>query len=388
MDRLAREATARVMRPTAASPLPGRLLVFFTRGMSLKMWQQAGLLERELALYRAMRPRLSGLAFLTYGGMEERLFDGRLDGIRLLPNRWRLRSNLYSVVAPLLHARAMRQATVFKTNQLNGAWSAAIAKRLFRKKLIVRCGYIWSDFYARLDHPAWKVRLARRLERWVVRQADRLIVATDADRRRLVSLHRVDADKVAIIPNYIDTKRFRPMPEVEKAPGLICFIGRLEAQKNPLALLEAIKGMPNVRLAIVGEGSLRSMLERRAREWQLPVEWLGIVPHERLPELLNRAQLFILPSHFEGHPKALLEAMACGLPVIGARSPGVQELLVHRETGYLCGTSAAEIRAAVAAVLEDAVLARHMAEQARVSVETACSLDTVAQEELALLADL
>ena len=371
-----------------APMLPIRMVVFMTRGMSFEAWDRAGTFTREIALYQILRLHVADIAFLSYGSTDDQALAGRRQTPPILSNRWQLGSNLYSVAAPLLHARAMRQATVFKTNQLNGAWSAAIAKRLFRKKLIVRCGYVWSDFYARLDHPAWKVRLARRLERWVVRQADRLIVATDADRRRLVSLHRLDADKVAIIPNYIDTERFRPMPEVEKAPGLICFIGRLEEQKNPLALLEAIRGFAGVRLAMVGEGSLRPILEQRAREWRLPVEWLGIVPHERLPEILNRAQLFILPSHFEGHPKALLEAMACGLPVIGARSPGIEELLVHRETGYLCGTSAQEIRAAIAEVLADAALARHMAEQARGYVEMACSLDKVVQEELALLADL
>jgi predicted O-methyltransferase YrrM len=102
---------------------------------------------------------------------------------------------------------------------------------------------------------------------------------------------------------------------------------------------------------MIGDGPLRDVLEAAVAERRLPVEFLGTRPHAELPALLNRSAAFVLPSLYEGNPKALVEAMACGVPAIGARVPGIQEIVRHRETGYLCGTSADEIRAAMTDVL-------------------------------------
>ena len=67
-----------------------RLVVFFSRGMSLEGWRRAGILHRELALYRALRPSVDHIAFLTYGGTRELALASQLPGVEILPNRWRL----------------------------------------------------------------------------------------------------------------------------------------------------------------------------------------------------------------------------------------------------------------------------------------------------------
>src|SRR6478672_3494374 len=78
-----------------------RLVVFFSRGMSLEGWRRAGILDRELALYRGLRPHLEHLAFLTYGGQADLDLVAQLPDVEVLPNRLHLSSNLYSLLAPM-----------------------------------------------------------------------------------------------------------------------------------------------------------------------------------------------------------------------------------------------------------------------------------------------
>lgn len=365
------------------------LVVFFTRGMSLEAWHRAGILEREIALYRRLLSNpVERLAFLTYGGPEDLKWTSLLPGLEILPNRWGITPNLYSVLAPWLHRKALRKATVFKTNQINGAWCAVIAQMFFRKVLIVRSGYLWGDFVAHLGASRLRQTLTRLVERVIMRRADRVVVATPADSRVVADRYGIEAQRITVIPNYVDTERFRPLPDTMPEPGRIAFVGRLEHQKNVESLIDAMRGLEGLRLTIVGDGSLRAAFEKRARELGVAVEFLGRIPHARLPAVLHRAEVFVLPSHYEGTPKALLEAMACGVPVIGARSPGIREILTHGETGFLCGTSADEIRAALLEVLGDAGLRVRLREGGTQYVRQHCSLDLAVERERVLLTSI
>ena len=97
----------------------------------------------------------------------------------------------------------------------------------------------------------------------------------------------------------------------------------------------------------MGNGALGDLLREEVNLRRLPVCLLGNVLHRLLPEILNSGALVILPSHYEGYPKTVLEAMACGLPVIGTDVRGIRELIRHGVTGWLCGTDSASIRAAI-----------------------------------------
>ena len=362
-----------------------KLVVFFSRGMSLDGWRRGGILDRELALYRMLTPHLERLTFVTYGSADDLALAAQLPGVVVLPNRWHLPSNVYSVLAPLLHRRALAGATIFKTNQLNGAWCAVIAKRLCGKPLIVRCGFLWSDSIARVHPGTWRVPIARRLERWICRSADAVIVAGDADRTALLERYSLDPAAVHVIGNFVDTALFRPMPEVTRVPGHIVFVGRLESEKNVEALVEAVVDLPGATLTVAGDGSLRTRLEAAAGQRPGAVTFLGTRPHPELPVLLSRAAVFALPSHYEGNPKALVEAMACGVPVVATRVPGIREVVVHGDTGYLCGTSAGEINAALRAVLEDGALRDRIGRGGLAYALAQSTLQSAAARELAVL---
>jgi glycosyltransferase involved in cell wall biosynthesis len=171
------------------------------------------------------------------------------------------------------------------------------------------------------------------------------------------------------------------------------FVGRLSAEKNIEGILDAL-GILQARahavpkLVIIGDGQLKPVLLAKANELALPVSFLGSVPNEQLPGFLRSADAFILPSLYEGHPKALLEAMSCGLVCIGSDVKGIRQEIRHGQNGYLCRTSAESIANAIEAVVDDPVLQVELGKRARQYVAENYALEKVLQKELAVLEDL
>lgn len=375
------------------------LVLFFMRGSSLRLLDTFGLLDREVALYRELRPHLRSITFVTHGDIRDWRYINRLDGIRLVCGAWRypIMGDALGLVfgfgdefflVPKLHLLNQHGPMVIKSDQVKGAYIALKAARLFRKKFIARCGYLNSEFVEGVFGPnSPRVQRARRLERKIFTEADRVVVTTPAMRQIVVQRYQARAEQVKIIPNHVETDRFRPMSNQRSQPTRICFVGRLEREKNLFALLKSLKGL-HVELVLVGNGSLLERLREEANSNVVSVRFLGNVQNQRLPDILNSSTLFVLPSFHEGQPKALLEAMACGLPVIGTNVPGIREVIRHRETGFLCGTTSGEIRAAIQEVLSNAKLRDRMGRRARQFVVEQCALDKVVKMELALLEEV
>jgi glycosyltransferase involved in cell wall biosynthesis len=146
------------------------------------------------------------------------------------------------------------------------------------------------------------------------------------------SHYHVTQQRISVIPNYVNTDLFQPLAHCEERKSHLCFIGRLEKQKNVDSLLDALQGL-DVSIDIIGSGSLEKQLRNKAHQAGLAAQFLGNLPHPSLPEFINRAALYIQPSLYEGHPKTILEAMACGKAVIGGDSPGTREVIQHGVMG-------------------------------------------------------
>lgn len=362
-----------------------QLALFFTQGMSLQAWEDIGMFEREVALYRAMNSHLRQITFVTYGDQRDRRFMGRLGGIRVLCNRWRLSQQWYERWVAAVLAWSGQGDVVVKSNQVRGADIALAAARRLGKRFIARCGYLLSDNTSRthgLDSS--ENREACALEQHVFMQADRVVVTTPRIRQTVLQRYQLPADRVHVIPNYVDTTLFVPISHSQRNPRRLCYVGRLEPEKNPEALIEAIQGL-DVELLVIGNGSLGPRLREHVSQHQLSVQFLGNLPNRQLPKILNSASIFVMPSLLEGHPKALLEAMACALPVIGADVPGIRDLIRHRETGYLCDCSPLGFRDAIRDVLADKELQHHMGGGAREYVEEHFALEKIVKLELSLL---
>lgn len=358
------------------------LCLFLSRATLLAHWQKMGILERETAVYRHLRQRIGPVTIITSGGQDELAYSSQPGEFPILYNRWGIPTNLYSLLAPWMHYHTLRRADIYKTNQLDGAWTAVIAAKLFNKPVIVRAGYLWAN--QNFDS-AIKARLIRLLERWSLRQATAVVLTTPQMAEFVSQIYHIPVEKITVIPNYVDTDVFHPQLENKKVRGQICFVGRLDAVKNLDLLIRGLAGLDDVRLTLIGDGPEKNELQQLAQSLGVTAEFPGIVTHDKLPALLNQAELFVLPSQFEGHPKALIEAMACGLPVLGSDVPGIRDLIRHGETGWLCPPDVESLGTAVSYLMADPVLRRRLGDQARAYAVSAFSLPDVVQLETAVI---
>lgn len=357
------------------------LVVFFTHGVSLQTWDHVGMFDREVALYRRLLEKGYNISFVTYGGASEFEYKSRIPDINILCNKWHLPPMVYKRMIPYLHASTLRKADIFKTNQTNGADVALKAAQIWNKPLIARCGYMWS-FNSIKEHgdDSIEAQTARNIETKVFSSADRIIVTTSMMSSDIAQRIPDATKRTVVIPNYVETERFAPHENSQISYDVV-FVGRLSMEKNLGALLTAVQSL-SVRTAIIGEGELRAGFERRYASSTDRISFLRNVPNRELLLYLNKARLFVLPSLYEGHPKTLLEAMACGMPVIGANSPGIREVITHGENGWLCETDAESIKNAISHLLANPELCKKLGENARKYALDTVSLDRIIEMEI------
>lgn len=340
-----------------------RLTLFFTRSTSLRDWVDKGLFDREKMIYERhlVDGTLSRVVWLTYGRddlvlAKELRAAGRLDSridVLGLP-RWlpsgRLGGLAYSILMPFIQWRALRNCDLLKTNQLDGGWSAVIARSLLRKPLLLRCGYVQSKLETALYRLSpWRLRLMLALERFLYRHANLAAVTSEHNARYVVDVHSACKEKIRVVPNYIDETLFAPEPDVTPVNRMarVLYVGRLSPEKNLDALIKAV-AMANLPLDIVGKGPEEARLRALISELGANVRMLGIVANNDLPALINRYRYFVLPSYFEGMPKTLLEAMACGVVCVGTDVDGINEVIQDGVDGFLAqGVDAEAICAAL-----------------------------------------
>lgn len=354
------------------------IALFFTYGVSLSLWEARGMLARELALYTRLAANGYRFTFFTYGAEDARFSDMlREHHITIVPKTDALPSWFYSFVAPFIHYRKLLACDLLKTNQMLGSWTAVFARWLTRKPLLIRTGYSLSAFAARRGRLRYAA--ARCIEWFGCLFAQCIIVGTKEDKGNIPCRR----SRVAINPNYIDMKQFSSCTRPTRSHDLqLVYVGRLEPQKNVHALIDAIGGLTDVKLTIIGDGSLRKDLDIQAHKCEAGVTFMGPQPHEMLPKLFSKADVFVLPSLYEGLPKVLLEAMAAGMPIVTTDTPGIRTVVTHKKTAYITAPTAEGLRAGIQAVQQDEQLALAMGAAARDQARKMYSLETVAKKEI------
>jgi glycosyltransferase involved in cell wall biosynthesis len=223
--------------------------------------------------------------------------------------------------------------------------AAALCATAFRCRLVVT---VRGSELAHARH-----RTRRLLLSWCLRRADRVIVLSKELRDLVVQLG-VLAERVVLVPNGVDGDLFFPKArdETRERLGLdrrlriVLSAGRLVAEKGHRYVLDAMRCLmnadPDLRLAVVGgPGREGSAFERELRlqldapGWCGRVFVLGEISQVELAEWMNASDLFCLGSLREGFPNVVLEALACGLPVVATRVGATPALLPSEEFGFL-----------------------------------------------------
>jgi glycosyltransferase involved in cell wall biosynthesis len=178
------------------------------------------------------------------------------------------------------------------------------------------------------------------------------------------------------------------MPDLPKTYDLVC-VSKASPQKNLPALFNALAQLAQTgnspSLLLIGSAATDAHLRQQAEEDRLAVTFIPRVANFELPGYLNQARAFILPSLYEGHPKALLEAMSCGLPCIGTDVPGIREDLQHLKTGYLCRPEATSIAEAIRTVVDNLEMQEILGGNARSFISKQYSLSTILDLELTII---
>ncbi len=252
---------------------------------------------------------------------------------------------LSAVLAALAAARSRRVDVILAHWVVPMGTVGAVVALVLRRPLVIVAHGSDVNRYASGTFRRW-------LCRWTLRRSRRVVAVSHDLEERLVRSFGVSVDKLVHLPMGVDTGLFHLPPEAGAsraerdelglAPGafVLLFVGDLTPPKGVLELVEAwrrLRGQRSVTLCLVGDGSLRHELEAELRleietgDCHLP----GRVRQVDLPRWYRAADILVLPSHSEGAPVVVMEALACGLPVVATRVGGVGELVDDGATGRL-----------------------------------------------------
>jgi glycosyltransferase involved in cell wall biosynthesis len=216
---------------------------------------------------------------------------------------------------------------------------ALISKKLWRIPYVV-----WgqgSDVY----FPKGYIQLTNKM---IMKNAGSAIALTKDMKRAMQDIYARD---IAIVPNGINMADLSDEPRrrnEEDHGKRVLYVGRLSPVKGVQYLIRAMKQVhdtiPDAKLIIIGHGRERKMLETLSKELgiQKHVQFSGEVPHEKVLSFMQQADVFVLPSLSEGFPMVIVEALACGLPVVASRVGGMPEIITNDTNGYLVEAKDAE----------------------------------------------
>jgi glycosyltransferase involved in cell wall biosynthesis len=184
----------------------------------------------------------------------------------------------------------------------------------------------------------------------VLAQAEQIICNSEATARDVVDFYGISARKLVSIPLAYDARHFQPTAAKPQLPGAdslmarpyFLMIGRHTPYKNIGAAIAAMTHLPDCTLLIAGPSDSRytPRLQALAHELGISIQFLSYVPYEQLPALISHALALVFPSLWEGFGLPVLEAMACGTPVITSNLASLPE--VAGDAAYLVDPTSAE----------------------------------------------
>ena len=364
---------------------------------TLAKMDEIGMFDREMALFRRLQDRGVNIRILSYGGREELDYASRIAGMGILCNRVNLPRQTYIRRIHQLHMLPLLKSDVLRNWQSSGLFSAHRASWAWQVPMVLRMDYFWSEL-TRLRQAAGSPNAdrIRGIERKALASAARVMVTSQEMAQYVIEMSPSAAPRIAVIPNFVDVDLFQPAPSA-KLYDLV-YIGRLSAEKNLAALLQAVKKL-DLTIAIIGGRKLSiqspaqgddegDSLKRNFGTLDGRIHWLGGLKNEDLPSIMNQSRAFVLCSFIEGQPRVLIEAMACGMPIIGSNVRGIRSVIEHKATGYLCNTDAESIAAAIRTVLSNPELMRKMGANARQHALEHYALEQQARREYELLSDV
>jgi glycosyltransferase involved in cell wall biosynthesis len=259
--------------------------------------------------------------------------------------------------------------------------AAALLPLRRRPPLVVTC----HDMGQRLSD-----RRLRMLFRLSLARTARVAMVSQQVYQRYLELGLISPSSAKVILNGVPTDKFRGGAEarhdarveldVPQDARVIGTVGRMVDLKNQRALIAAmpalLEAFPDVVLVMIGDGPLYSTLQAQAAAAGVSANVRFAGQRRNVSSLLHGLDVFVLPSLTEGLSIALLEATACGLPIVASNTGGNPEIVVHGETGLLVPVGDDDsLRDALLTILPDAMLRQKLGDAARAWVQANGSID-------------
>jgi glycosyltransferase involved in cell wall biosynthesis len=222
---------------------------------------------------------------------------------------------------------------------------------------------------------------------WVAgRDADKVIAISEHAENQLVHRYGFSQNEVDLITHGVDIERFYPREGTHEAVDpeqtTVLYVGRLGARKGLDLAIRALAELesPDVGFLIAGTGRHESSLRELSQRSGVAdlIQFLGHIPDEDLPLLYSSADIFLLPSRYEGLGLVSLEAMACRTPVLGADAGGIPTAIDHGDTGLVFSRNRVDLTDALHKIIADDKLRSEM-EKATAKKAESMSWQSVAE---------
>ena len=329
--------------------------------------------QRAAALQASLQADIAVATFQRSSPLEPNEFTNAcrqagLD-VRVIRERFPFDPNVIRAVRELIEAH---DPDIVQTHGVKSHFLMRLSGAYRKRRWIAfHHGYTWTDV---------KVRLYNQLDRWSLPSASKIVTVCRSFANNLenigirpeqITIHHnsVNAFRPASHENVAELRRSLQIPDGAR---ILLTVGRLSREKGQTDLIEAIALLrkenegPELRLVIVGEGPDIERLQDEARK-SAAADWIIFTGHQAdVTAYYTLADLMVLPSHTEGSPNALLEAMAAGLPIVATAVGGVPEIVTaDREAVLVEKSSPVSLARAIARVLKDGELRTRISSTAR-----------------------
>lgn len=277
------------------------------------------------------------------------------------------------------------------------AFIAAIIGSHTGKKVIIKISG-WEELDKGILNEQQRKKPLYRLLTWGIKKAD-YFIAVSKEIESALKRCNFPSDRIVYLPNGVDTELFYP-PEKEEKQSLRekinikasiagIFVGRLVNEKGLTYLINAWKDItirnPDAKLYLLGNGYLLKRLKDMTSEYNLKDNLVFKGTVDNVYDYLKSADLFILPSVTEGLSNTMLEAMATGLPVVGTRISGNEDLIINKKNGFLVPPKDSKaLSEAIQTLLTDKNLRENMGKSSRRIIEERYSIDKIVDRYLEL----
>ena len=316
------------------------VLVVLTYGVSLKDWEDNGLLDREMKLYEKLsKDRDVHFTFLSFGNSEDSNIVKNFNVIPVYEHiekgDGKFRNFLGSFFVPFRVKKIIEKPDIIKTNQLMGSWVAIVFSLIYSKSLIIRTGYDPYSFSIYEKKSVFKRSAYFLLTQVSIIFSSIYIVTSKVDKVFLKNKFLKTKNKIHILPNWVDASYKYDLSETKvRYKDKVLSVGRLEAQKDYSFLISSFKNL-GIEIDIVGSGSEKEKLIELSSSNNVKVNFLGRYSNNELLDIYKKYNIFVSTSSYEGNSKSILEAMSSGCVVVARNNINNQEIITNGKNGLL-----------------------------------------------------